>query len=156
MKRTIICLLAMLSILTFSGCGEDPKTSKFENDVNSFCDEVKRLDDAINSIDGTSENATRELLGYLDQLDQCFKVFAEIDAPEEFDYIEPLADEASSYMTTAVSSYHEAYSNNGYNEYTESYARENYERACKRMNIILQFIQGKEITDYNVHIETVE
>ena len=156
MKKALLCLLATLILFTFTGCGEDPKESKFEKDINSFCDEVKRIDDAMNNIDIEGENAKKELLEYLDQLDECFKVFAAIDAPEEYDYMESLADEASTYMSTAVSSYHEAYSNNGYSEYTESYARENYERACKRMNIIIALIQGKEITDYNVHIEKVD
>ena len=37
-----------------------------------------------------------------------------------------MADEASEYMTTAVQSYHDAFSNGGYNQLTADYAKENY------------------------------
>ena len=47
------------------------------------------------------------------KLDTSFQNFAELDFPTEFDYLESLADEASAYMTQAVESYHEAYSNGG-------------------------------------------
>lgn len=68
--------------------------------------------------------------------------------------MEQLADEASEYMSTAVSSYHEAYANHSFNEYTAEYAKENYDRACKRVTVILELLQGKEITDSDVIIET--
>ena len=101
-------------------------------------------------MDAQSDNATDELLGYLDQLDTAFQDFADLDFPEEFDYLESLADEASEYMTTAVESYHDAYSNGGYNELTADYARENYARAYKRIQIIITFLHGEQPEDVNL------
>ena len=76
--------------------------------------------------------------------------FAALDFPTEFDYLESLADEASEYMTTAVESYHEAYDNGGYNQLTADYAKENYARAYKRIQIIITFLHGEQPEDVNL------
>ena len=70
--------------------------------------------------------------------------------PTEFDYLESLADEASEYMTTAVESYHDAYDNGGYNQLTADYAKENYARAYKRIQIIITFLHGEQPEDVNL------
>ncbi len=156
MKKRFLLLFAVLVIaISATGCGEDPKLEKFRNDMDSFCQDISEIDTNINNIDASSESARDELLGYLDQLDQSFKVLADMSVPEEFSYIEELADEASSYMTTAVASYHEAYSNNSYNEYTAEYARENYERACKRVTVMIKLLHGENISDADVTVEEV-
>lgn len=155
-KRLLLLLSVVLAALSLTGCGEDPKLTKFRNDIDSFCNDVAAIDSTINSIDAQSETAKDELLEQLDQLDQAFMVLADIAVPEEFSYIEELADEASSYMTTAVESYHEAFSNNSYNEYTADYARQNYERAYKRVTVILKLLHGEEITDDDVLIEEAD
>ena len=153
-------LLFLLSVLAFSfiltGCGEDPKLSKFKKEIDTFCSDIAAIDANINSIDAEAETAKDELLEYLDQLDLAFQVLGNITAPTDYAYIEELADEASSYMTIAVESYHEAFSNNSYNEYTAEYARENYERAYKRVTVILRLLHGEEITDADVTIEPIE
>lgn len=154
MKNNFLLILIAFFLTFFMiGCGEDPKLSKFKNDVSSFCDEITLLDASINSIDAQAESAPDELLNYLDRLEQAFKVFADISAPEEYAYIEDLADEASAYMVTAVSAYHEAYGENSYNEYTAEYARENYERAYLRITVILQLLRGEEINIEGVTVE---
>ena len=53
-------------------------------------------------------------------------------------------------MTEAVKSYHEAYSNNSYNEYTAAYAKENYTRAYKRVQVIITFLHGDEPKDVDL------
>lgn len=155
MKNKFLLLLSVLLLsISLTGCGEDPKLTKFKNDINSFCEDIAILDTNINNIDATNENASDELLDYLDQLDQSFKVLAEISVPEEYAYIEELSDEASTYMTTAVAAYHEAFGENSYNEYTAEYARENYERAYLRVTVILQLLHGEDITAEGVIIES--
>lgn len=156
-SKQLLPLMALSLSLFLTGCGsKNAEISKFEKDMNTFCDNVAELDAEINNIDSESEDAPDILLNYLDQLDQQFKLLSEMTVPQEYSYIEELADEASEYMSTAVSSYHDAYSNHSYNEYTADFARENYDRACKRVNVILDLLQGKEITDADVVIETGE
>ena len=134
--------LGLVTMLSLTACGSDPELTKFKTEMDDFCTSISEIDTSINNLDAESENAVNELLGYLDDLDTEFQSFAELDFPEEFDYLESLADEASEYMTEAVNSYHEAYNDSSYNEYTAEYAKENYSRAYKRVQVIISFNGG--------------
>lgn len=154
MKNKIKILFSALFLsLSLAGCGEDQELTKFKSEIDTFCTNISELDTSINQIDASSDNATQQLLEYLDTLDSEFQVLATIDFPTEFDYLEDLAKEASEYMTEAVSSYHEAYSNGSYNEYTAEYAHENYSRAYKRVQIIITFLHGETPEDEDLTIQ---
>lgn len=154
MKNKVLLLLSALAVIfCLTGCGEDPKLTRFKNDIEDFCQEIAAIDADMNNIDASEETSKDELLDCLDRLDQSFKVLAQISIPEEFSYMKDLTAEASAYMSTAVESYHEAYSGNSFNEYTAEYAYENYERACKRVNVILKLLHGEKVEDEDVSIE---
>lgn len=153
MKCLILCLLTA-SFLT--GCGNDPELLKFKTVIDDFCTSISEVDTSINNIDTGSENYTEELLGYLDELNEEFQGFAEVDFPAEYDYLEGLADEAGKYMNEAVTSYHEAFRDDSYNEYVADYALQNYSRAYKRIQIIISFLHGEEPNDENLKIEYEE
>lgn len=146
MKKKLISMLATISIITtFVACGQDTAIIEFKNEIDNFCTAISEIDTSINSIDATSESAIRLLLGYLDDLNTAFQDFAELDFPEEFDYLESVADDAGNYMNEAVKSYKEVYSN-GYNENLDTYAKENYSRAYKRIQVIISCLKGEEPT----------
>ena len=149
--RLIIAGFLVSVILT--ACGEDPELTQFRNSIESFCTEISKIDTAINSIDASSGDAVTELLSCLDDLDEAFQGFAKLDFPEEFDYLEAIADQAGDYMSTAVSSYHDAYGGEAYDEYTAAYASENYSRAYKRVQIIITFLHGEIPEDVDLQIE---
>ena len=151
-KLRVICA-AFLSALLLTGCGEDPALTQFRKSMDDFCTKISEIDPSINNIDAQSDGAADELLSYLDELDLVFQSFARLDFPEEFDYLENLAQESSQYMTEAVSSYHNAYRNGSYNEYMADYAGENYARAYKRIQIILAFLHGEQPEDEDLTIE---
>ncbi len=142
-KRYAVLIGVLSTVLSFSGCGSDPEITQFKNDLNVFCENVAELDESINNINAEAENASVLALGYLDKLDNEFQNFAEMDFPEQYDYLEPLADEASSYMTEAVKSYHTLYESDSYDEATSAYAKENSARAFKRVQVILDVLQGE-------------
>lgn len=154
-KKVRMLFAAFLAIVLLTACGEDPELSRFHKSMDDFCTKVSEIDTAINSIDATADAdaAVAELLGYLDELDLVFRSFAKLDFPEEFDYLEDTAQEASSYMTTAVESFHDAYSNGSYNEYTAEYAQGNYNRAYKRIQIIISFLHGETPDDVDLTME---
>ena len=156
MKKKTALLLTTLLTCTFllTGCGEDKELTQFKKDMDNFCTKISEIETSINGIDADSDNAVEELLTHLDELKVTFNEFAKFDFPEEFDYLESIAQEASDYMDTAVSSYHDAYSNDSYNEYTAEYAQGNYSRAYKRIQIIISFLHGE--TPEDVNITTVE
>lgn len=146
-KRYTVIIGALVSVLSFTGCGSDPEITQFKNDLNVFCENVAELDESINNIDAEAENASTLALGYLDKLDKEFQNFAEMDFPEQYDYLEPLADEAGSYMSEAVKSYHTLYESDTFDESTSAYANENSARAFKRVQVILDVLQGEYTTE---------
>lgn len=154
MKNKVrILITAVLATVMLTACGEDPELVKFRKNIDDFCNKIAVIDSAMNNIDAESDGAVAEFLGYLDDLDLVFQSFANLDFPEEFDYLEATADEASQYMTTAAESYHEAYSNGSYNEYTAEYAYGNYSRAYKRIQIIISFLHGETPDDVDIIME---
>lgn len=147
MKKKL--LLAGVCLLLLCGCGENPIDARFSSEINEFCDNVSAIDTRINAISVEAEEnsiryATSDLLSCLDELEVEFMKFSNIDFPEEFDYLEDMAKEAGTYMTEAVASYHKAYED-GYNKSMEEYARENYSRACKRVQVALSLLRGEDV-----------
>lgn len=144
MKKKICTMLGVLT-LTFSliGCGSNSELSTYKNQMNDFFNQVSEIDENINSIDPNSETAITELLSYLDELDSAFSEMAEYKVPDDFTNVEELADEASENMSLAVSTYHEAYGTDSYNEYTAAEADEYYQRANKRLQYIIDILHGE-------------
>lgn len=147
MKNRLLSLIMMVVVCaTLTGCGEDPELTKFKNEMDSFCNTIVEIDAAINNIDATSESAKEDLLDQLDKTNDTFRKLANISIPEEFSYLSDLTKEASSDMSEAVALYHEAFSNNSFNEYTFDYATEYYKRAYTRLTYIISLLHG-EIPD---------
>lgn len=145
MKKKIVPVLAgILMIMSLTACGADPEIAQFKKNMDEFCASVAGINESINNIDAEADNSATLALEYLDQLNQQFQNFAAMDFPEEYDYLENLADEAGEYMNEAVESYHSAYADEGYDEETAAYARENSARAFKRVQVILDILHGKE------------
>lgn len=134
----------VLAAVLFTGCGTSQETLQFQKEMDAFCTSVSELNESINQIDAEADNAVSLALAYLDQLDEAFQDLAEMDFPEEYDYLESLADEAASYMQEAVQSYHEAYADGGYDQDNADYARENSARAFKRVQVILSILRGED------------
>lgn len=149
MKKLAVILL--LSIM-LTGCNKDNvdyEMTKFHREINDFCDNLKEIDSSINQITNISadeqglKTATTALLENLDLLKDEFAKFSNLDFPTEYDYLEKLADEAYDYMTEAVNAYRKTYQEN-YTSSMEEYAQENYKRAYKRVQIIIDVLNGKE------------
>lgn len=149
-KKLCAFITAILTVVILTACGEDPDLVRFRQNIDDLFNKISEIDSDMNSIDATSADAVSELLHHLDDLELVFQSFAKLDFPEEFDYLEETAQEASEYMTTAVESYHEAYSNGSYNEYTAEYAYGNYSRACRRIQVIISFLHGESPDDVTV------
>lgn len=151
MKSKVCMLLtAVFMVFLLTACGEDPEMIRFRKRIDDFCTKVSEIDTSINNIDPDSDDAVEELLNCLDELDLVFQSFAKLDFPDEFDYLEDTAKEAGDYMSTAVESFHEAYGDNSYDESIAEYAQGNYNRAYKRIQIIISFLHGKTPEDVDL------
>lgn len=143
-KPNTILTAGLLAAVWLTGCGTSQELLQFQKEMDAFCTSVSELNESINQIDAEADNAVSLALDYLDQLDKKFQDFAGMDFPEEYDYLESLADEAGSYMQEAVRSYHEAYADGGYDPDSAAYARENSARALKRVQVIVSILQGED------------
>ncbi len=151
-NRFVLFILSIALCFSLTGCGEDQELTKFKKEMDEFCAEVAEIDNGINSINSESETAREDLLQYLDKLDDSFKKLSNFAIPDEFSYIEDLADDASEYMSEAVSLYHDAFGEHSFNEYTAEYAKEYYERAYVRLTYIITFLHGETPDDEKVTI----
>ena len=145
--RFISSITVLLVMILIAGCGKDPELTRFKTNFDNFCTNVSTLDASINNIDPSADNAVSKLLKYIRQMDEQFNAMANLDFPEDFDYLEDLADEAAEYMTEAADAYDKAFSTEGYDEAMNEYAYKNYKRAYKRLQIILIYLHGEEPTE---------
>ena len=156
MKRYI----ALISILVFiisslAGCGNEAGDdyAEYKKQMTDFCENVQKLDEQMNTLDPESETSLSDLFALLDQLEEQFKNFAEIEVPEQYIVTESLADEAYEYMKEANEYFRQSFSGNSYNEYMLEAAQECYARANKRMHYVIDIIHGKMPDDENVTYE---
>ncbi len=145
-------LSAVLTLFLLAGCGESKELAEFRTSFEAFCSDVAGIDASINSIDATADDAVPSLLALLDELDVKFQELAALEVPEEFAYMEDLADEASENMTLAIENYHLAYEAEIYDASAAGIASQYYERAYKRIQYMITFMHGEVPDDENVQI----
>ena len=136
-------IIAVCSIF-LAGCGNkaSQELTDYKASMTEFYDKLSSLDNSINNIDTSSETAKIELLGYLDEMNEAYKVMAATAIPEEFSGITDIAAEAADYMQMANESYHQAY-DGIFDEDSEMLASQYYERANSRVNVMLQVLHGE-------------
>lgn len=157
MKFKLIIVSALLSFSLFTcGCGKDAELTKYEEEVTAFIDSVGDIKLQMEEIDINSDSAIVDTLSCLDQMQEQFYLLAEMDVPKEFASIESLADEASEYMTEAVSIYHEVFEADEYDAANADVAGQNYDRAMKRLSYISTLLQGELPEDENLIITEEE
>lgn len=144
MKLRYILIISLLCIFMV-GCGKDKQLEEYRNNITAFTSDVSDISTKMEQIDTTSDTAVDEVLACLDEMEAQFLVLAEMEVPKEFASVESLADEASEYMSEAVSLYHEIFSAQSTfeDDVLLSAAQENYDRAMKRISYISSLLQGE-------------
>ncbi len=142
-KRYIITGCLILGMMLFAGCGEKEELTVFKDEINSFYEEVSIIEDNMQSIDESSEDAVTTLLIYLEQMVIQFEQLSQLEVPAEFISVEELADDAYEYMVEAVRLYEEAYEEDYVSDPLIQAASENYASAMRRVNYIALLLQGE-------------
>lgn len=135
----------LFSTFLLTGCKEKEELAAYRTDMERFYENVKSYDSSINAIDPESETAVAELLALLDSMAQTFSWMADLEVPEDFSGVEQLADEAGTYMTQAVTYYHQAFGEE-YDPDLADTAKQHYDLANQRIQHILSILRG-EIPD---------
>lgn len=143
MNKIVILCVVLLCGLWMTGCGEDETLTAYQEDMNTFFEHIAEYNDGMNSIDASAEDATQQLLSYLDRLQAEITWMAELETPEQFSVADSLADEADENMRQAVELYHRAYEADVFDEATAQAAREYYDRANLRIHYIIMILHGE-------------
>jgi hypothetical protein len=139
-----LIVLALMILSTLGGCAQDTEQLEtYKKNMDTFFDSVASYNASINAIDPMSDQAEKELLGYLDSMNAEFSNMATFPIPEEFQSISKLPKDASDSMANAVSLYHEAYDGE-YNQGKAEEARQYYERANRAVQVMIQVLRGKK------------
>ena len=141
-KFMILCAI-LLCGLCLSGCGEDETLTAYKEDMNTFFEHIADYNDGMNAIDASADDATQQLLSYLDQLEAEIAWMAELETPDQFSAADSLADEADENMRQAVELYHRAYEAEVFDEAAAQAAKEYYERANLRIQYIIMILHGE-------------
>lgn len=144
LKRQLFLLtLCILFLCMLTGCGKNEELENYKANMNQFFENIRIFDSSINAIQNPeSDEAVAELLSLLDSMDVSFQQMASLEVPDCFPGVDELADDASMYMSEAVSYYHMAYEGGGFDASLEDVARQNYVFANKRLKYIVSILHG--------------
>ena len=166
MRQKIVIPVLMIFILVMTcACGkqnssgtESEEIKAFRTTIDQFNSSIVEIDQAINTIDFSDPASRSVLTGKLGELGTLFSDFANVDFPAEFDYLEHLADEASEYMSKAVATYTQIFTDDSLDQESISVLMEdadtNYANAFKRIKVIMTFLNGEVSQDANVSTQT--
>ena len=141
-KLMVLCAV-LLCGLWLTGCGEDETLTAYKEDMNTFFEHIADFDDNMNAIDASADDATQQLLSYLDQLQAEITWMAELETPDQFSAADSLADEADENMRQAVALYHSAFESEVFDEAMAEAARQYYDRANLRIQYIRMILHGE-------------
>lgn len=142
-RKLFILCGGLLCAIMLTACGEDEELTAYQEDMNTFFEHIAVYNDGMNSIDGSSEGDTEQLLSYLDQLQAEITWMAGLEVPDRFSAVDSLADEADENMRQAVTLYHQAYGSEPFDEAVAEGAREYYDRANIRIQYIIMILHGE-------------
>lgn len=138
-------LLYCIITIAFIGCGKEDPIEIYRQQMNTFYEQVNQTSASINSINVSSNTATNDMLGLLDDMNDHFRYLAAISVPEEYADAAELSETAAAYMNEAVTMYHQAFEGEVYDETLVENAKQRYESAMIYLEYIGKILQGAVI-----------
>ena len=158
-KKIIFFVAAMTGASCLSGCGktsdEEKALAVFSTSVSEFADYIKDTDEKINSLDASQEESVGELLEILDDMEDQFANFSQLETPLQYAGVSNLARQASTDMSLAVSYYHTAYESEPFDENYATAAYQCYSNSIEYIRYIGYLLKGEKIPE-NDHVTVYE
>ena len=161
-KKTLLLSAALLGVLGLSGCGntsdEEKTLAVFSSSIADFKDYIQEADERINGLDVNQQESASELLEILDSMETEFAEFAELSraqAPNQYESISRLAEQASSDITMAGSYYHTAYESEEFDKNYADAAYQHYTYSMEAVKYIGMLLKGEDIPE-NDHVTVQE
>lgn len=147
LRKACVSVFTMTSaFFLLTGCSSsksEKELAAFSQSITNFSSYMTSMDEKISGIDYNTDSAREDLLSCLDDLNSAFAKLADMDVPDQYASIEPLADEASDNMSQAVALYHSALENDVFNKNDADIAYQYYTRAMTRISYIGTILQGE-------------
>jgi len=140
-KKYRILLLGLLIMLY--GCGSTDKLDAYYDGMSSFNSNVMIIAETLELIDEGSDSAVNQVCTQLDKMVEQFRIMSELEVPKKFEGCEELGDDAYTYIQEASRLYKEWAGNDDADDQLVNMARENYNRAMERVNVISVILQGR-------------
>ncbi|MCD7806958.1 MAG: hypothetical protein LUH19_06405 [Lachnospiraceae bacterium] len=156
-SKLFIIILCILCAALFGGCATSGsvKIASFEAQISTVVDSIEEIDANMNAVDTASDSAGTQMLKYIKELSDAIDRLAAIEIPSsEYQYVNDLAVEAQEYIGEAVTLYSQILSSGA--EYDPDIAEEayqNYQKACRRVSIIVSLLHGNTPSDVEISYE---
>lgn len=141
-KKLLVLLLAAVCVFLLAGCKKKSVSSdEYAAKADEFYGKISALGAEIDAIDSKSGDADKQLLAKLDELNEEFKAFSELDPPSDLQSAKERAESAAKFMSEAVSLFHKAFESDSVDQAALDDARYNYGNAVieiKNVGIALQ------------------
>ncbi len=156
-RKSLIFFLSILCAALLGGCASTTsiKVASFEAQISTIVDSIEEINDKMNAIDTDSATAGTEILSCMKELSAAIDNLAAVEIPSsDYQYVNDLAVEAQEYMAEALTLYNEIFSAGAeYDPDIAETAFENYQRACRRVSVIVSLLHGNTPSDVDITYE---
>ncbi len=156
-RKSFVLLLSFICAAFLGGCAtaSSVKIASFEAQVGTIIDSIEKINDNMNAIDTDSTSAGTEMLKYMKELSTAISKLAAVEVPSsDYQYVNDLAAEAADYMSEALSLYTQLLSaGSEYDPDTAETALAYYQRACRRISVIVSLLHGNTPSDVDITYE---
>ncbi|MCD7752111.1 MAG: hypothetical protein LUI10_10305 [Lachnospiraceae bacterium] len=156
-RKSLILILSLICAALLGGCAtaDSVKVASFEAQISTIVDSIEEINDNMNAVDTESSSADKEILAYMKDLSAAIDKLAAVEVPSnDYQYVNDLALEAQEYMAEALTLYTQIFSTGAeYDPDVAETAFAYYEKACRRVSVIVSLLHGNTPSDVEITYE---
>ncbi|MCD8380659.1 MAG: hypothetical protein LUC95_10175 [Lachnospiraceae bacterium] len=156
-RKSFILFLSLLCAAFLGGCAtaDTVKIASFEAQISTIIDSIEEINDDMNAVDTDSGSADVKMLAYMKDLSAAIDKLAALEVPSsDYQYVNDLALEAQEYMSEALTLYSQILSTGAeYDPDVAETAFAYYEKACRRVSVIVSLLHGNTPSDVEITYE---
>ncbi len=155
--KSFAILISLLCAALLGGCAttNSVKVASFEAQISIIVDSIEEINEKMNAIDTESDSADTEMLSYMKELSAAIDNLAALEIPSnDYQYVNDLALEAQENMAEALTLYTQILSSGAeYDPDVAETAFAYYQKACRRVSVIVSLLHGNTPSDVEISYE---
>ncbi|MCD7818650.1 MAG: hypothetical protein LUG61_11555 [Lachnospiraceae bacterium] len=156
-RKSFAILISLLCAALLGGCAttNSVKVASFEAQISIIVDSIEEINEKMNAIDTESDSADTEMLSYMKELSAAIDNLAALEIPSnDYQYVNDLALEAQENMAEALTLYTQILSSGAeYDPDVAETAFAYYQKACRRVSVIVSLLHGNTPSDVEISYE---